>query len=71
MLYRSSHPEMLNFGKIHRRTTVLESLFNKSAGLLAVALLKKKIEHGGFPVNFAKILTAPFFYGTIPVAASV
>ena len=37
-----------------------ESLFNKVAGLRPVTLLKKKLWHRYFPVNFAKFLRAPF-----------
>ena len=39
----------LKFLNIHRKTTVLESLFNKVAGL----------QHWCFPLNIAKILGKP------------
>ena len=41
----------LEFHKIHRKTPVPESLFNKAAGLW----------HRSFPVNFAKFHRAPCF----------
>ena len=34
--------------------------FNKIAGLTPATLLKKKLWHGYFPVNFAKFLRTPF-----------
>ena len=47
------------FRKIHRKTPVPESLFfNKVAGLRPATLLKKKLWHSYFPVNFVKY--APF-----------
>ena len=42
-----------------------KSLFNKVAGLRPVILLKKRLWHRCFPVNFAKFLRIPL------VAASV
>ena len=44
--------------------------FNKVAGLRPVTLLKKKLQHRCFPVNFAKILRVPFFYRTPPTASA-
>ena len=35
-------------------------LFNKVAGLLPETLLKKRLRHRCFPVNFVKFLRAPF-----------
>ena len=37
-----------------------ESLFNKVAGLKPATLLKKRLRHSCFPVNFAKFLRKPF-----------
>ena len=48
------------FRKIHRKTPVPKSLFNKVAGLRPVTSLKKEPWHRCFPVNFAKFLRAPF-----------
>ena len=41
------------FFKIHRKTLVLESIFNKVAGL-------KGLHHKGFSMIFAKLLTTPY-----------
>ena len=43
------------------KTPVLESLFNKYAGLKACNFIKKRLQHRFFPVKFAKILRTPFF----------
>ena len=47
------------FHYIHRKTSVLESLF-----------IKKKLQHRCFPVNIAKFLRTDFSYRTPMVAAS-
>ena len=39
---------------IHRKTPVLESLFNKLACLKACKFVKKRLQHRYFPVNIAK-----------------
>ena len=44
------------FGTIHRKTLVLEFLFNKVADLRPQTLLKKRLRHMRFPVNCAKFL---------------
>ena len=52
------------FHKIQRKTPVPESLFlsfNKVAGLRPASLLKKRLWHMCFPVNFVKFLRIPFF----------
>ena len=41
-----------------------ESLFNKVTGLRPVTLLKKRLWHRCFPVNFAKFLRTPFLQNT-------
>ena len=46
---------------------MLESLFNKVAGLQAYNFIKKILQHRCFPMNFTKFLRTPFFYGTLPV----
>ena len=48
-----------NFAKFTRKHT--ESLFNKVAGLMPATLLKKRLWHRYFPVNFAIFLRTPFF----------
>ena len=50
----------LKFRNIHRKTPVLESLFNKVAGLKAYNFIKKNFYHSCcFPVNTAKFLRTP------------
>ena len=39
---------------------MLESLFYKVADLRPATLLKKRLQHRCFPVNFARVLGAPF-----------
>ena len=49
------------FRKIHKKTPLPESLFNKVSGLRPATVLKKRLWHRCFPVNFAKFLKTPFF----------
>ena len=44
--------------------------FNKVAGLRPAVLLKKRLCHRYFPVNFAKNFKNTFHYRTPPMAAS-
>ena len=46
------------FQNIHRKRSVLKSLFNKVSGLQPAALSKKRLQHRHFPVN---LLWARFF----------
>ena len=48
-----------NFCKFHRKTSVLEYLFNEVAGLKAYNAIKKRLQHRCFSVKFAKFLRAP------------
>ena len=41
-----------------------ESLFNKVAGLRPATLLKKRLRHKCFPVNFTKFLRTTFLQDT-------
>ena len=59
------------FAKFPRKTPVLESLFNKIAGLEDCNFIKKTLQHRCFPVKLAKFLRTPFFYRTPQVATSV
>ena len=52
------------FCKIHRRTPVLEPFLNEVTALRSKSLLKKRLQHSGFPVNFVKFLRAPFLQNT-------
>ena len=49
------------FRKIHRKTPVSESFFNKVQGLTPSNFIKKRPQHRYFPVNFVKFLRTPFF----------
>ena len=49
---------------------MLESFFDKIAGVQDCNFIKKSLKHRWFPVNFAKFLRTPFFYRTPPVSAS-
>ena len=51
---------------IHRKTTVLESLFNEVAGM---NFFKKRLQQRCFPKNIQDYKNS-FFYRTLPVAAS-
>ena len=42
------------------KTSVLESLFNKAAGLAVCNSIKKRLQHSYFPVKLAKFLKIPF-----------
>ena len=56
----SSHPEIfakkvfLKISKKSQKNTLPESLFNKFAGLSLATLLKKRLWHRCFPMDFAK-----------------
>ena len=60
----------LKFRKFHRKTFVLESLFNKVAGLRPATLLKRDSKTSVFLWNL-RIFWEHLFYRTPPVAASV
>ena len=51
----------LKFHKFHRKTLVLESLFNKVAGLKVWKFIKKRLQHKCFPVKFMKFSRTPIF----------
>ena len=64
---RSSLPEVFckkavlrNFAKFTGKHLCQSLLSNKVAGLRPATLLKKRLGHSCFPVNFAKFLRAPF-----------
>ena len=54
----------------HKKTFTRVSFLSKVTGQRPATLLKKRLWHRSFPVNFAKFLRALFFYRTPPVAAS-
>ena len=45
--------------KFHRKTPVLESLFNKVAGLRVCNFIKTRLQHSFFPVKFSNFLRTP------------
>ena len=49
-----------NFAKFSGKHLCQSLFFTKAAGLRPVALLKKRLCHRCFPVNFAKFLRTPF-----------
>ena len=58
-----------NFCNIHRKTLLLEPLFNKVASLQACNFIKKRLQHRCFPMNITKFF-GKAFYRTPLVAAS-
>ena len=68
---RSSHQRcsikkgvLRNFAKFLRKHLCHSLFFNKVAGLRAATLLKKRLWHRCFPMNFAKFLRTPFLQNT-------
>ena len=59
------------FHKIHLKTPVLESLFNRVSGLRPAILLKKKLQHRCFQVNFVKLLRTTFLQNTSIICLTV
>ena len=53
-----------NFAKFTGKHLCHSLFFNKVAGLRRATLLKKRLWHGCFPVNFAKFLRTPFLQNT-------
>ena len=51
------------------KTSVLESIYNKAAGLKVFNSIKKRVQHSCLPVKLAKFLKTPFYRG-VSVAAS-
>ena len=50
----------------HRKTSLLESLFDKIAGLKAWNFLKNRPQYKDFPVNFGKFFTSGWLLLLIP-----
>ena len=65
---RSSHQGysgvLRNFAKFVGNHLCQSLFFNKVAGLRATTLLKKRLWHRCFPVNFTKFLRTPFLQNT-------
>ena len=75
---RNSRPEgfckkdvVRNFTKFTGKHLCQSLFFNKVAGLRPAALLKKRLWHSCFPVNFVKFLRTPFFLEHLWATASV
>ena len=49
------------FCNVHKKTPVLEYLFNKIASLKVCNFIQKTLQHRCFPVNIAKYLRTAFF----------
>ena len=69
--YRSSHQRcsmkkgvLRNFTKFTGKHLCQSLFFNKVAGLRPATLLKKRLWHRCFPVNFVKFLRTPFLQNT-------
>ena len=69
--YRSSHRRcsvrkdvLRNFEKFTGKHLCQSLFFNKVVGLRPATLLKKRLWHRCFPVNFAKFLRTPFLQNT-------
>ena len=60
-----------NFAKFIGKHLCQSLSFNKFAGRRPAALLKERLWHKCFPVNFAKILRTPFFTKHLWTTASV
>ena len=66
VILRSSHRmcsvknAFLKVRKYHTNIPVLESVFNKVAGLRACNFITKKLQQRCFPVKFAKFVRTPF-----------
>ena len=52
---------LINFTKFAGKHLCQSLFFNKVAGFRPATLLKKRLWHRCFPVNFAKFLRTPFF----------
>ena len=66
ILWKKHPPEVfykrscsLKFSNIHRKTSVLESIFIKVVFLKACNSIKKRLQHRFFPVKFAEVLRTP------------
>ena len=57
--------------KIHLKAPVLESLFNRVSGSRLATLLKGRLQHRCFLVNFVKFLRTPFLQNTSVIYLTV
>ena len=59
-----SKKSFLELRKIHMKTTLLESLFNSVGSLKAWNLIKKRLQHWYFGVNFVQFFKKPYLQNT-------
>ena len=59
-LFTSSRPVLRNFAKFIGKHLCQSLIFNKVAGLRPATLLKGRLWHRCFPMNFVKFLRTPF-----------
>ena len=59
------------FRKIHQKTPVLDSLFKRFSGLRPGTLLKKRLQHRCFQVNFVTFLRTPFSQNTSVICSNL
>ena len=57
--------------KIHLKTLASELLFKRVSGLRPTTLLKKRLQHSCFQVNFIKFLKTPFLPNTSTICLIV
>ena len=76
--FKSRHPRcsvkkgiLRNFVKFTGKNLCQKLFSNKVAGLRPANLLKKRLWHGCFPVNFTEFLWTPFFTEHLWTTASV
>ena len=60
-----------NFDKFTGKHLCRNLFFNKVAELRPATLVKKRLPHRCFPVNFAKFLRTSYFYRTLAVATFI
>ena len=66
----STKQMFLKLRKIHKKTPLLESLFNKVTGFIknfiksSLNFIKKRLQHRYFPVNFAQFFKNPCLQNT-------
>ena len=55
---------LINFAKLIGRHLCQSFFLDKAAGLRPATLLKKRLRHICFPVNFVEVLRTPFLQNT-------
>ena len=65
---RRSSQMFLKMSQFYKKTPVLDSLFDKDAGLKAGTFIEKSLQHRCFPVNIAKFFTTACFIKKVAVS---